>query len=164
MTRSWPLATLLGAGLGVFAVMQFQTSGTDACPLSMLAGSRQAATQTDQKRVTEARHMAQHIETDTDFESKVLQAGKPVLVDFYADWCGPCKFLAPVIEELAGEIGDKADVYKVDVDKLQGVAAKYGIQSIPTVIVFNGGQPASTFVGVQSKEQYVDAINEVAGS
>ncbi|MBN1346374.1 MAG: thioredoxin [Phycisphaerae bacterium] len=107
--------------------------------------------------------MAQVIQTDTDFESKVLQAGKPVLVDFYADWCQPCKYLSPVIEELAGELGDRADVYKVDVDKLQGVAAKYGIQSIPTVIVFNGGQPASTFVGVRGKEDYVAAVNEAAG-
>lgn len=163
MTNSWPLATLLGAGLGLFAVMQFHTSGTDACPVSMLAGSRPATAQTDPRDATEARHMAQVIQTDTDFESKVLQAGKPVLVDFYADWCQPCKYLSPVIEELAGELGDRADVYKVDVDKLQGVAAKYGIQSIPTVIVFNGGQPASTFVGVRGKEDYVAAVNEAAG-
>lgn len=107
--------------------------------------------------------MAGLITTDADFERKVLQADKPVLVDFYADWCGPCKFLAPVIGELADELGDKADVYKVDVDKLQNLAAKFSIQSIPTVIVFSGGQAANTFIGVRGKEEYLAAVNEAAG-
>ncbi len=107
--------------------------------------------------------MAEMITSDADFESKVLQADKPVLVDFYADWCGPCKFVAPVIEELATELSGKADVYKVDVDKLQSLAAKFGIQSIPTVIVFNNGQAATTFVGVRGKEEYLAAVNEAIG-
>ena len=87
----------------------------------------------------------------------------PEMVDFYADWCGPCKFVAPVIEELATELTGKADVYKVDVDKLQSLAAKFGIQSIPTVIVFNNGQAATTFVGVRGKEEYLAAVNEAIG-
>ncbi len=107
--------------------------------------------------------MPELIETEADFESKVINAAKPVLVDFYADWCAPCKALAPVIEELAGELSGKVDVYKVDVDKIQSVAAKYGIQSIPTVILFKGGEPSSTFVGLRSKEEYLSAASQVAG-
>ena len=137
------MATLAGALFGLCAALQFDTFA---------------------KAGMETGSMAELIETDDDFESKVLQATRPVLVDFYADWCGPCKFLTPVVEELATELDGKADVYKVDVDKLQSLAAKLGIQSIPTVIVFNGGQPANTFVGVRSKEEYLAAVNEAAGS
>lgn len=142
MTDTWPIAVLIGAGLGLYVALQFNS---------------------DRIVKAETGSMAQLIESEGDFEAKVLQADKPVLVDFYADWCSPCKFLAPVVEELAGEVGDKADVYKVDVDKLQSVAGKYQIQSIPTVIVFSNGEIASSFVGVRAKEDYLAAINEASG-
>jgi len=105
--------------------------------------------------------MAELITTDSDFETKVLRADKPVLVDFYADWCGPCKFLAPVVEEMAKDLAGKAGVYKVDVDQLQSLAARYGIQSIPTVIIFHNGQPAKQFVGVRGKEEYLSAVRNL---
>jgi thioredoxin 1 len=166
MANRWQLATLIGAGLGLFLMLQACTSNTGTCPTLLPEGAGPTADDANGKLsdpVSEARHMAEAITTDTDFEAKVLQADKPVLVDFYADWCGPCKFLGPVIEELATELSGKADVYKVDVDKLQSVAAKFGIQSIPTVIVFSDGQAANTFVGVRGKEEYVAAINAAAG-
>ncbi len=146
MTNRWQVAVLIGAAFGVYVALQFTTQ---AAPLT--------------KSNTENGSMAQTIDSEGDFESKVLQADKPVLVDFYADWCAPCKALGPVIEDLAGEMSGKADVYKVDVDKLQGVAGKFGIQSIPTVIVFKDGQAVSTFVGVRGKEDYVEAIDKAAG-
>ncbi len=105
--------------------------------------------------------MAEQISSDVDFETKVLGAKTPVLVDFYADWCGPCKFLAPVIEDIAKELTGKAAVYKINVDELQSLAAKYGIQSIPTVILFNGGEPAKQFVGVRGKEEYLSAVRSL---
>jgi thioredoxin 1 len=114
-----------------------------------------------EKSVKEASSMAEQIKTDADFETKVLNASNPVVVDFYADWCGPCKFLAPVIEEMAKDLAGKADVYKVNVDDVQSLAARYGIQSIPTVIVFNGGQPAKQFVGVRGKEEYLAAVRSL---
>ena len=84
------------------------------------------------------------------FEEKVLKSEKPVLVDFYADWCGPCKMLAPVVEQLSNE-SDAYEVYKLNVDDAPDLAARYGVMSIPTLIVFKGGEAAERSVGVQSK-------------
>jgi len=165
MASRWQLATLIGAGLGLYVALQACNSGRETPVAPASKGGRPAATGGEGKvgrATTEKKPMAEMITSDADFESKVLQADKPVLVDFYADWCGPCKFVAPVIEELATELSGKADVYKVDVDKLQSLAAKFGIQSIPTVIVFNG-QAATTFVGVRGKEEYLAAVNEAIG-
>ena len=99
--------------------------------------------------------------TDKDFEEKVLKSNKPVLVDFWAEWCGPCKMLAPIIEEVAKENDGKVVVAKLDVDANQQMAQKYNILSIPTVILFDKGQPLNQFVGVQPKEKYQEEINKL---
>ena len=92
--------------------------------------------------------------TDANFETEVLEASKakPVLVDFFAAWCGPCKMQGPIVEELSGEIGDKAVVGKLDTEANQQTAAQFGVMSIPTLIVFKDGKPAETMVGLQPKE------------
>jgi len=90
------------------------------------------------------------VSNDT-FELKVLQNAKPVLVDFYADWCGPCKMLAPVVEQVAAE-SDAYEVYKLNVDDASDVAARYGVMSIPTLIVFQNGEAVARSVGVQNKQ------------
>ncbi len=88
----------------------------------------------------------------SDFEEKVVKSSKPVLVDFYAPWCGPCQMLAPIIEELAKEVSDKADVYKVNVDEEGDLANQFQVMSIPTIIAFKDGKPVNQANGVQSKE------------
>ena len=89
--------------------------------------------------------------TDETFQSEVLASDVPVLVDFYADWCGPCKMLAPVVEELAEEYQGKVIVGKVNVDHSPKTAQQYGVMSIPTVILFKNGKPVNQIVGFQSK-------------
>ena len=95
-------------------------------------------------------NMAQVI-TSAEFQEKVLEADKPVLVDFFATWCGPCKALAPVVEELADEMADSAYVYKMDVDQSPDIARKYRIMSVPTIMVFENGQVKNETVGAQPK-------------
>lgn len=89
--------------------------------------------------------------SSAEFQSKVLQATEPVLVDFFATWCGPCKMLAPTLDAVAAEVADRAKVYKVDVDQSPDVAAQYGVMSVPTLILFKGGQPVKQMVGAQPK-------------
>lgn len=102
------------------------------------------------------------IEVNKDnFEKKVLQADKPVLLDFYADWCGPCKMAGPILEELAGEYEGKVIIAKLDVDKNQEVAGKFGVMSIPTVIMFEKGEESSRQVGFAGKEGYETMIKKV---
>lgn len=91
-----------------------------------------------------------HVTSD-NFETEVLQSDKPVLIDFWATWCGPCQMQGPVVEELAGEVTD-AKIGKVDIDQEADLAMKYGVMSIPTLMVFKDGKPAATAVGVQTKE------------
>jgi len=100
---------------------------------------------------------------DQNFESEVLKSDKPVLVDFWAEWCGPCKALAPTIDEVATELGEKAKIGKVDVDSNRETAMKYNISAIPTVILFKDGEVKNQFTGLRSKQEYTDAINSVAG-
>ena len=98
--------------------------------------------------------------TDANFEEMVLKADKPVLVDFYADWCGPCRMVAPVMEEMANTFGEKVIIGKVDVDANAAVAGKYGVMSIPTVILFNHGEEVARQVGFGGKEIYEEMINK----
>ncbi|MCI9045834.1 MAG: thioredoxin [Hungatella sp.] len=98
--------------------------------------------------------------TSGNFETEVYQAEVPVLVDFYADWCGPCKAMAPVVETLAEEYAGKAKVGKINTDENQDIAMEYGIMSIPTFLVFKGGKVVNKMIGMQDKRNLVAAIEE----
>ncbi len=98
--------------------------------------------------------------TGDKFEKEVYQAEVPVLVDFYADWCGPCKAMGPVVDELAKEYEGKAKVGKLNTDENQNIAMEYGVMSIPTFIVFKGGKAVKKMVGMQDKRNLVAAVEE----
>ena len=97
--------------------------------------------------------------TDATFDEVVLKSNKPVVVDFWAAWCGPCRMVGPVIDEVATEYDGKAVVGKVDVDANQEFAAKYGVRNIPTVLIFQNGEVVGRQVGVSQKKTYTDAID-----
>ena len=96
--------------------------------------------------------LIKHI-SDASFEGDVLQATKPVLVDYWAEWCGPCKMIAPILDEIAQTYGERLQVAKLNVDENRDVPAKYGIRGIPTLMLFKEGQVAATKVGALSKAQ-----------
>ncbi len=100
--------------------------------------------------------------SDADFNAEVIQASQPVLVDFWAEWCGPCKMIAPILDELAEEYNGRIRVGKVNIDEHQELAGQYGIQSIPTLLVFHQGQVADQIVGMRSKRELKSKIDRVA--
>ncbi|PKL86175.1 MAG: thioredoxin [Ignavibacteriae bacterium HGW-Ignavibacteriae-1] len=96
--------------------------------------------------------------TDADFDSVVLKSDIPVLIDFWAAWCGPCKLIGPIVEELAGEYAGKFKICKLDVDNNQKTAFQYGIRSIPTILIFKNGEVVDSILGAVPKQKIVDRI------
>ncbi|MDP6097707.1 MAG: thioredoxin [Gammaproteobacteria bacterium] len=97
--------------------------------------------------------------TDGNFQAEVLDSEQPVLVDFWAEWCGPCKMLGPVIDELASDYDGKAKIGKMDIDNNREAAVTYGIQSIPSIIIYKNGEEVNRFVGISPKEDLAGAID-----
>jgi thioredoxin 1 len=91
--------------------------------------------------------------TDASFEADVLNSDKPVLVDFWAEWCGPCRMIAPALEEISNEIGDKVEIVKLNIDENPGTPTSYGVRGIPTMVLFKGGQPVAQKVGAAPRGQ-----------
>ncbi|MBE0545578.1 MAG: thioredoxin [Verrucomicrobia bacterium] len=100
--------------------------------------------------------------TQENFAAQVLQSESPVLVDFWAEWCGPCKMIAPVLDELADEYDGRARIGKVNIDEQQGLAAEYGVRAIPTLLLFHKGQVAEQLVGARSKRDLKASLDRVA--
>ncbi|HPF78659.1 MAG TPA: thioredoxin [Alphaproteobacteria bacterium] len=99
--------------------------------------------------------------SDADFENEVLKSNEPVMVDFWAEWCGPCKALSPIVDEVANEVAGKMKVVKVNIDENPAAPTKYGVRGIPTLMVFKGGELVDTRVGGMSKTQLSDWLSSV---
>ena len=105
-----------------------------------------------------ASDLIKHV-TDATFDGDVLKSDKPVLVDYWAEWCGPCKMIAPILDEAAAQYGDRLQIAKMNVDENRDIPAKYGIRGIPTLMLFKGGEVAATKVGALSKAQLTAFID-----
>jgi thioredoxin 1 len=106
-----------------------------------------------------ASDLIKHV-TDASFETDVLQAAQPILVDYWAEWCGPCKMIAPILDDIAASYEGKLQIAKMNVDENRDIPAKFGIRGIPTLMVFKGGQLAATKVGAMSKAQLTAFIDQ----
>ena len=100
--------------------------------------------------------------TDQNFDQEVLKSPQPILVDFWAEWCGPCKMIAPALDELATEFAGRARIGKVNIDEHQSLAAKYGIRAIPTLLLFKGGEVVEQMVGAKGKRELKASLDRVA--
>ncbi len=108
--------------------------------------------------------MATKTVTDSSFGEDVLGASQPVLVDFWAEWCGPCRMIAPALEELSDEFGDRVTIAKLNIDENPEAPSKYGVRGIPTMILFKNGEPAATKVGAEPKSRIQGWLEGVLGS
>jgi thioredoxin 1 len=106
-----------------------------------------------------ASELIKHV-SDASFDADVLQSKKPVLVDYWAEWCGPCKMIAPILDEVASAYGDKLQIAKMNVDENRDIPGKFGIRGIPTLMIFKDGQLAATKVGAMSKSQLTAFIDQ----
>ena len=104
--------------------------------------------------------MSESVLTDANFKSEVLQSKTPVLVDFWAEWCGPCRMIGPIVDELAKEYTGKIKVGKVNVDEAQSLAVRFNVMSIPTLIFFKNGEAVDQIIGAMPKEELAEKINE----
>ena len=102
--------------------------------------------------------------TQATFKKQVLESSTPVLVDFWAEWCGPCKMIAPILDELATEYGEKIRIGKVSADEAQDLAVQYGIRSLPTLLLFKGGQVVQQIVGLHSKKDLKSSLDSALGT
>ena len=96
--------------------------------------------------------------TDQTFDTEVLQSDKPTIIDFWAEWCAPCRAIAPIVKELAGEYGDKVNIVKMDIDANPNIPGRFGVRSIPTVLAFQGGQVVQQLVGARPKKDFDEMI------
>lgn len=164
---------LIGGGIGA-ALGYFGKCASGTCPLTanplrggllgaafgaLLSFSMVSPRVTAQ---TEDGHL--QIATTEDFESRVLGAGQPVLVDFYSTTCGPCRMLAPTIEKLAGQYEGRALVYKVNVDRLPELAMRYGIEGVPSVLFFQNGEEVSRLIGLRQQDAYSSVLDRLLAS